>query len=143
MKAIPGLAVRTFKVAGASVTALKPGGGAMAAGAEDEWVGDFTDVVRAAASEERPPVSDPQQVWDDLLQDEAEAEAAAARTDVDVAWSEYLASLRLTEELDVTIIGGENGETPCRLCNGKGVRVLFGREQPCEWCRGTGIEAPG
>ena len=151
-KQLPGLATRTFKISGAAVTALAPGGGAdpaAASAAEDEWVGDFSDVVRNAASandqgddlRRRPPIP-PQQVWDDMLQAEAEAEAAAAKTDVDRAWSDYLASLRVTEELDVTVIG-EGGLAPCRLCNGKGVRVLFKKEVPCEWCDGSGIAQDG
>lgn len=139
-KQLPGLATRTFKITGAAVVALAPGGGADAAAAEDAWVGDYSDVVRAAVDDRRAaPVVPPQQVWDDLLQADAEAEAEAARTDVDRAWSEYLASLRVTEELDVTVIGGEGGAAPCRLCNGKGVRVLFKQEVPCEWCGGSGI----
>ena len=82
---------------------------------------------------------DRQKVWDDMLQDVAEKEAAAARTDVDRAWSEYLKSLRLTEELDVTLVGGDDGLRPCPLCNGKGFRKLFGEEVTCEWCGGSGV----
>ena len=151
-KQLPGLATRTFKISGAAVTPLGPSGGAdpaAASAAEDEWVGDFSDVVRNAANandqgedlRRRPPIP-PQQVWDDMLQAEAEAEAEQARTDVDRAWSDYLASLRVTEELDVTVIG-EGGLAPCRLCNGKGVRVLFKKEVPCEWCDGSGVAQDG
>ena len=127
------------------------GGRAAASGsgdgdAADEWVGDFSDIVanaaaNAAAAKSAAPVGGDdsrQKVWDDMLQDLAETEAAAARTDVDRAWSQYLASLRLGAELDVTVIGGDAGLRPCPLCNGKGVRTLFGKETTCEWCGGSG-----
>ena len=68
----------------------------------------------------------------------AEREAAEARTDVDEQWSAYLRSLQVTREIDAVAIGGENGPAPCPLCNGKGVRVMFGKESKCEWCDGQG-----
>ena len=88
---------------------------------------------------------DRQAIWDDMLQDEAEAEAAAARSEVDEEWSKYLDSLKVTKgEIDAVVIGGVDGPAPCRLCNGKGYRVLFGgkgaKEAPCEWCGGKGYE---
>ena len=118
-----------YKVTGATVTELEPGGGTTP-DAEDEWVGDFTDVV----AKRRPvggtvpvpgsaPLStddDRQAIWDDLLQDDAEREAAAARSDVDEQWSKYLESLKVTKgEIDAVIIGGVDGPAPCRLCNGQ------------------------
>ena len=72
-------------------------------------------------------------------QDLAEREAAEARTDVDEQWSAYLRSLQVTREIDAVMIGGENGPAPCPLCNGKGVRVMFGKESKCEWCDGQGF----
>ena len=83
------------------------------------------------------------QVWDDMLQDLAEKEAAEARTDVDEQWSAYLRSLQVTKEIDAVVIGGENGPAPCPLCNGKGVRVMFGKESKCEWCDGKGFVDEG
>ena len=81
--------------------------------AEDEWVGDFTDVVASAAPAPvggtvpvpgSAPLStddDRQAIWDDMLQDDAEREAAAARSDVDEQWSKYLESLKVTKgEID-------------------------------------------
>ena len=75
----------------------------------------------------------------------AEREAAEARSEVDVEWSKYLESLRVTKgEIDAVLIGGVDGPAPCRLCNGKGFRVMFGgkgaKEAPCEWCGGRGYE---
>ena len=81
---------------------------------------------------------DRQAVWDDMLQDLAEKEAAEARTDVDEQWSAYLKSLQVTREIDAVMIGGVDGPSPCPLCNGKGVRVMFGKESKCEWCDGQG-----
>ena len=148
-KADAGVVAKIYKVTGASVVELEPGGGTTP-DAEDEWVGDFTDVVKNAASAPVPgsaPLStddDRQAIWDDMLQDEAEAEAAAARSDVDEQWSKYLESLKVTKEVDAVIIGGVDGPAPCRLCNGKGYRVMFGgkgaKEAPCEWCGGKGYE---
>ena len=50
----------------------------------------------------------------------------------------------MTKEVDAVIIGGVDGPAPCRLCNGKGYRVMFGgkgaKEAPCEWCGGRGYE---
>ena len=149
-KADAGVVAKIYKVTGASVVELEPGGGTTP-DAEDEWVGDFTDVVKNAASAPVPgsaPLStddDRQAIWDDLLQDEAEAEAAAARSDVDEQWSKYLESLKVTKgEIDSVVIGGVDGPAPCRLCNGKGYRVMFGgrgaKEAPCEWCGGKGYE---
>ena len=157
VKADPGVAAQTFKITGSTVTALAPGGGSSTGSAEDEWVGDFTDVVTSATPATvggtvpvpgSAPLStddDRQAIWDDLLQDDAEREAAAARTDVDEQWSKYLESLRVTKgEIDAVVIGGVDGPAPCRLCNGKGYRVMFGgkgaRETPCEWCGGRGYE---
>ena len=40
-----------------------------------------------------------------MLQDLAEREAAAARTDVDEQWSAYLRSLQVTREIDAVMIG--------------------------------------
>ena len=139
------------------MTALAPGGGSATGAAEDEaWVGDFTDIVSGASVPVggtvpvpgSAPVStdaDRQAIWDDLAQEEAEAEAAAARSDVDEQWSKYLESLKVTKgEIDAVVIGGVDGPAPCRLCNGKGYRVLFGgrgaKEAPCEWCGGRGYE---
>ena len=157
IKADPGVAAQTFKITGSTVTALAPGGGSSTGSAEDEWVGDFTDIVTNAAPAPvggtvpvpgSAPLStddDRQAIWDDLAQDEAEREAAEARTDVDEQWSKYLESLRVTKgEIDSVVIGGVDGPAPCRLCNGKGYRVLFGgkgaKEAPCEWCGGRGYE---
>ena len=157
VKADPGVAAQTFKITGSTVTALAPGGGSSTGAAEDEWVGDFTDIVTGATPAPvggtvpvpgSAPLSsddDRQAIWDDLLQDEAEREAAAARTDVDEQWSKYLESLRVTKgEIDAVLIGGVDGPAPCRLCNGKGYRVMFGgkgaKEAPCEWCSGRGYE---
>ena len=156
VKADPGVAVSTFKVTGSTVTALAPGGGSSVSDAEDEWVGDFTDVVSGASvpvggtvpvpgSAPLSTDDDRQAIWDDMLQDEAEAEAAAARSEVDEEWSKYLESLKVTKgEIEGVVIGGVDGPAPCRLCNGKGYRVMFGgkgaKEAPCEWCGGKGYE---
>lgn len=139
---VPGLAVRLYRVNGRAVVPLGAPG-ATAAGAEDAWVGDYGGVVRASLGRAADTPAARQRVWDDLLQADAEAEAEAARTDVDREWSAYLASLTFGDELaGVTVIGGEAGLAPCRLCNGKGVRILFKKEAPCEWCAGTGTEDP-
>ena len=155
VKADPGVAAQTFKITGSTVTALAPGSGAATGDAEDEWVGDFTDIVASATPvggtvpvPGSAPLStddDRQAIWDDLLQDEAEAEAAASRTEVDEQWSKYLESLKVTKgEIEGVVIGGVDGPAPCRLCNGKGYRVMFGgkgaKETPCEWCGGKGYE---
>ena len=156
VKADPGVAVSTFKITGSTVTALAPGGGSSTGDAEDEWVGDFTDIVSGASvpvggtvpvpgSAPLSTDDDRQAIWDDMLQDEAEAEAEAARTEVDEEWSKYLESLKVTKgEIDGVVIGGVDGPAPCRLCNGKGYRVMFGgkgaKETPCEWCGGKGYE---
>ena len=157
VKADPGVAAQTFKITGSTVTALAPGGGSATGDAEDAWVGDFTDIVTGATPAPvggtvpvpgSAPVStddDRQAIWDDLLQDDAEREAAEARSEVDVEWSKYLESLRVTKgEIDSVVIGGVDGPAPCRLCNGKGYRVMFGgkgaKEAPCEWCGGRGYE---
>jgi len=156
VKADPGVAAQTFKITGSTVTELAPGGGSSTGDAEDEWVGDFTDIVRGASVPVggtvpvpgSAPVSsddDRQAIWDDLLQEDAEAEAEAARTEVDVEWSKYLESLKVTKgEIEGVVIGGVGGPAPCRLCNGKGYRVMFGgkgaKETPCEWCGGRGYE---
>ena len=156
VKADPGVAVSTFKVTGSTVTALAPGGGSSTGSAEDEWVGDFTDIVSGASvpvggtvpvpgSAPLSTDDDRQAIWDDMLQDEAEAEAAAARSSVDEEWSKYLESLKVTKgEIEGVVIGGVDGPAPCRLCNGKGYRVMFGgkgaKETPCEWCGGKGYE---
>ncbi len=156
VKADPGVAARTFKVTGSTVTELAPGGGSSTGSAEDEWVGDFTDIVSRASvpvggtvpvpgSAPLSSDDDRQAIWDDMLQDEAEAEAAAARSSVDEEWSKYLESLKVTKgEIEGVVIGGVDGPAPCRLCNGKGYRVLFGgkgaKEAPCEWCGGKGYE---
>ena len=145
-KADAGVVAKIYKVTGASVVELEPGGGTTP-DAEDEWVGDFTDVVKNAASAPVPgsaPLStddDRQAIWDDMLQDEA----AAARSEVDEEWSKYLDSLKVTKsEIEGVVIGGVDGPAPCRLCNGKGYRVMFGgkgaKETPCEWCGGKGYE---
>ncbi len=156
VKADPGVAAQTFKITGSTVTALAPSGGATTRDAEDEWVGDFTDVVSGASvpvggtvpvpgSAPLSTDDDRQAIWDDMLQDEAEAEAAAARSVVDEEWSKYLESLKVTKgEIEGVVIGGVDGPAPCRLCNGKGSRVMFGgkgaKETPCEWCGGKGYE---
>ena len=156
VKADPGVTVSTLKITGSTVTELAPGGGSSTGSAEDEWVGDFTDIVSGAAASVggtvpvpgSAPLStddDRQAIWDDLLQDEAEAEAAAARSSVDEEWSRYLDSLKVTKgEIEGVVIGGVDGPAPCRLCNGKGYRVMFGgkgaKETPCEWCGGKGYE---
>ena len=143
------LAIATFKVSSDSVRLLDAAARAPVADAADEWVGDFTDVVKNAASAPVPgsaPVSsddDRQAVWDDMLQDLAEREAAEARTDVDEQWSAYLKSLQVTREIDAVMIGGVDGPSPCPLCNGKGVRVMFGKESKCEWCDGKGFVDEG
>jgi len=152
VKADPGVAARTFKVTGSTVTELAPGGGSATGDAEDEWVGDFTDIVRGASvpvggtvpvpgSAPLSTDDDRQAIWDDMLQDEA----AAARSEVDEEWSQYLESLKVTKgEIEGVVIGGVDGPAPCRLCNGKGYRVMFGgkgaKETPCEWCGGKGYE---
>ena len=156
VKADPGVAAQTFKITGSTVTALAPGGGSSTGDAEDEWVGDFTDIVSGASvpvggtvpvpgSAPLSTDDDRQAIWDDMLQDEAEAEAAASRTEVDEQWSKYLESLKVTKgEIEGVVIGGVDGPPPCRLCNGKGYRVMFGgkgaKEAPCEWCGGKGYE---
>ena len=90
------------------------------ADATDEWVGDYSDVVATAAAGVASPVADRsedrQAVWDDMLQDLAEKEAAEARTDVDEQWSAYLRSLQVTKEIDAVMIGGVDGPAPCPLC---------------------------
>ena len=158
-KADAGVVARTYKVTGASVVELEIGEGGGAADAEDAWVGDFTDIVNAArGSPDAPPTrrqasdaiagtapvssdADRQAIWDDQLQEQAEEEAAAARTDVDDQWSAYLETLKVTKgEIEAVVIGGVDGPAPCRLCNGKGVRVMFKKETPCEWCGGRGYE---
>ena len=152
VKADPGVAVSTLKITGSTVTELAPGGGSSTGSAEDEWVGDFTDIVSGAATPVggtvpvpgSAPLStddDRQAIWDDMLQDEA----AAARSEVDEEWSKYLESLKVTKgEIEGVVIGGVDGPAPCRLCNGKGYRVMFGgkgaKETPCEWCGGKGYE---
>ena len=139
---MPTLAIATFKVTSDSVRLLDAAARAPVADAADEWVGDYSDVVAAAAAGVASPVGgddDRQAVWDDMLQDLAEREAAEARTDVDEQWSAYLRSLQVTREIDAVVIGGENGPAPCPLCNGKGVRVMFGKESKCEWCDGQGF----
>ena len=148
---MPSLPIATFKVSADSVRLLDAAaraGPPPVSDAADDWIGDFSDVVANAAATKTggaaAPVGgddDRQAVWDRMLQDFAEREAAAARTDVDVAWSRYLASLRLGAELDVTVIGGESGLRPCDLCNGKGFRRLFGEETTCEWCSGEGVQS--
>ena len=156
VKADPGVDVKTLKITGSTVTELAPGGGSSTRDAEDEWVGDFTDIVSGASvpvggtvpvpgSAPLSTDDDRQAIWDDMLQDEAEAEAAAARSEVDEEWSKYLDSLKVTKgEIEGVVIGGVDGPSPCRLCNGKGYRVLFGgkgaKEAPCEWCGGKGYE---
>ena len=158
VKADPGVAAQILKITGSTVTALAPGGGSSTGSAEEEWVGDFTDIVKGATTPApvggtvpvpgSAPLStddDRQAIWDDLLQDEAEAEAAASRTEVDEQWSKYLESLKVTKgEIEGVVIGGVDGPAPCRLCNGKGYRVMFGgkgaKETPCEWCGGKGYE---
>jgi hypothetical protein len=141
---MPTLAIATFKVGSDSVRLLDAAARAPVADAADEWVGDYSDVLKNAASAPVPgsaPVSsddDRQAVWDDMLQDLAEREAAEARTDVDEQWSAYLKSLQVTREIDAVMIGGVDGPSPCPLCNGKGVRVMFGKESVCEWCDGQG-----
>ena len=156
VKADPGVAAQTFKITGSTVTELAPGGGSSTGDAEDEWVGDFTDIVSGASvpvggtvpvpgSAPLSTDDDRQAIWDDMLQDEAEAEAEAARTEVDEEWSKYLESLKVTKgEIEGVVIGGVDGPAPCRLCNGKGYRVMFGgkgaKEAPCEWCGGKGYE---
>ena len=156
VKADPGVAAQILKITGSTVTELAPGGGSSTGDAEDEWVGDFTDIVSGASvpvggtvpvpgSAPLSTDDDRQAIWDDMLQDEAEAEAAAARSEVDEEWSKYLESLKVTKgEIDGVVIGGVDGPAPCRLCNGKGYRVMFGgkgaKETPCEWCGGKGYE---
>lgn len=139
------LAVATFKVTADSATLLDASRSGPVRSAEDEWVGDYSDLVATAAAGAASPAGgdgERQRVWDDILQEAAEEEAANTRTDVDREWSRYLASLRVTEELDVTVIGGDSGARPCDLCNGKGVRRLFGQESTCEWCQGKGTQDP-
>lgn len=157
-KADSGVVARTYKVTGASVVELEIGEGGGAADAEDAWVGDFSQAVAGVVSPDAPPRrrqasdavagtapvssdADRQAIWDDLLQEEAEAEARAARSDVDDQWSAYLETLKVTKgEIDAVVIGGVDGPAPCRLCNGKGFRVMFKKETPCEWCGGRGYE---
>ena len=140
---MPTLAIATFKVTSDSVRLLDAAARAPVADATDEWVGDYSDVVATAAAGVASPSSggdaDRQAVWDDMLQDLAEKEAAEARTDVDEQWSAYLRSLQVTREIDAVMIGGVDGPAPCPLCNGKGVRVMFGKESKCEWCDGQGF----
>jgi kynurenine 3-monooxygenase len=138
---MPTLAIATFKVTSDSVRLLDAAARAPVADAADEWVGDYSDVANAAAGVASPSSSgddDRQAVWDGMLQDLAEKEAAEARTDVDEQWSAYLRSLQVTREIDAVMIGGVDGPAPCPLCNGKGVRVMFGKESKCEWCDGQG-----
>ena len=143
---MPTLAIATFKVTSDSVRLLDAAARAPVADAADEWVGDYSDVVANAAAGVASPVGgddDRQAVWDDMLQDLAEREAAEARTDVDEQWSAYLRSLQVTREIDAVMIGGVDGPAPCPLCNGKGVRVMFGKESKCEWCDGKGFVDEG
>ena len=71
---MPTLAIATFKVSSDSVRLLDAAARAPVADATDEWVGDFTDVVKNAAAAPvagSAPVStddDRQAVWDDMLQ---------------------------------------------------------------------------
>ena len=140
------LAIATFKITSDSVRLLDAAARAPVADAADEWVGDYSDVVANAAAGVASPVGgddDRQAVWDGMLQDLAEKEAAEARTDVDEQWSAYLRSLQVTREIDAVMIGGVDGPPPCPLCNGKGVRVMFGKESKCEWCDGQGYVDEG
>ena len=140
------LAIATFKVSSDSVRLLDAAARAPVVDATDEWVGDYSDVATAAAGVASPVAGrddDRQAVWDDMLQDLAEKEAAEARTDVDEQWSAYLRSLKVTREIDAVMIGGVDGPPPCPLCNGKGVRVMFGKESKCEWCDGQGFVDEG
>ena len=64
-KADAGVVAKIYKVTGASVVELEPGGGTTT-DAEDEWVGDFTDVVKNAPVPGSAPVStddDPRKRW--------------------------------------------------------------------------------
>ena len=100
---MPTLAIATFKVTSDSVRLLDAAARAPVADAADEWVGDYSDVVANAAAGVASPVGgddDRQAVWDGMLQDLAEREAAEARTDVDEQWSAYLKSLQVTREID-------------------------------------------
>ena len=140
------LVIATFKVTSDSVRLLDAAARAPVVDATDEWVGDYSDVATAAAGVASPVAGrddDRQAVWDDMLQDLAEKEAAEARTDVDEQWSAYLRSLKVTREIDAVMIGGVDGPPPCPLCNGKGVRVMFGKESKCEWCDGQGYVDEG
>ena len=55
-KADAGVVAKIYKVTGASVVELEPGGGTTT-DAEDEWVGDFTDVVKNAPVPGSAPVT--------------------------------------------------------------------------------------
>lgn len=118
---LPEVRYATYSVRGRQVTRLKA------------WDGKPSETV-----------VDPQAVWDSELTELAEDEAAASRDAIDKEWTAFRQrNLELTRRLkdvaDVEIIGGESGAPPCRLCNGKGVREIFGKEEPCDWCEGTGI----
>ena len=54
-------------------------------------------------------------------------------------WQDLVAD----DEIDAVMIGGVEGPSPCPLCNGKGVRVMFGKESKCEWCDGKGFVDEG
>ena len=143
---MPTLAIATFKISSDAVRLLDATSRAPVTDATDEWVGDYSDVVANAAAGVASPVGgadDRQAVWDDILQDLAEREAAEARTDVDEQWSAYLKTLQITKEIDAVVIGGVDGPAPCPLCNGKGVRAMFGKESTCEWCVGKGFVDDG
>lgn len=90
-----------------------------------------------------------QAIWDEELTELAEDEAASSRGPLDEEWTLFRQrNLELTRDVkesgfDVEIVrrGDDEDEAtaPCRLCNGKGYRIIFGEESgPCERCRGSG-----
>ena len=128
---MPTLAIATFKVTSDSVRLLDAAARAPVADAADEWVGDYSDVV----ANERGLLAgggddDRQAVWDGMLQDLAEKEAAEARTDVDEQWSAYLRSLQVTREIDAVMIGGVDGkQRPARSATARACASCSGRSR--------------
>lgn len=121
---LPGVRYSTYQVRGRAVTQLKQFGG----------------------QPPPKPKTDPQSVWDEELNELAEQEAKLNRGPLDEEWTAFRRrnlelGRDLKDEFDVEIIGGDRGKAPCRLCNGKGVRSLFGEERPCDWCKGTGVDS--
>ena len=146
-KADAGVVAKIYKVTGASVVELEPGGGTTP-DAEDEWVGDFTSVKNApprvpagAAQHRRRPASD-------LGRPAARRSGArGGRGDVRTSTS----SGRSTESLKVTKRSTRyhrRRRRPGTAPSSKGPhRVMFGGKArggaDCEWCGGKGTRGTG